>query len=361
MTVLEHRPSRVPMTIACRALGLNRATVYARRKRACPDSEGKTSRRHSYQPRALSGAERQHILSVVNSSEFWDQPPYEVYHELLQRGEYLCSQSTFYRLLRQQSSQGERRPQRAPQSHVIPRITATRPNEVWSWDITKLPTYRRGVYLNLYVVLDLFSRFIVAWMISGKENAALAQQLIQEAVERYRIDAGELTLHQDRGSPMIARSYLDLMGDLGVTCSHSRPRVSNDNPFSESQFKTKKQQPDYPGRFEGIAHAQQWNRGYVDWYNFEHHHSGLAGFTPEQVYTGRYLEVAKVRQQALDEQYDCYPERFVKGRPIVAMPLKSVSINPIQPEDEDRVDGGAVNFPTLPAAKHTARKSTLIC
>jgi putative transposase len=147
-----------------------------------------------------------------------------------------------------------------------------------------LPTYRRGVYLNLYVVLDLFSRFIVAWMISGKENAALAQQLIQEAVERYRIDAGELTLHQDRGSPMIARSYLDLMGDLGVTCSHSRPRVSNDNPFSESQFKTKKQQPDYPGRFEGIAHAQQWNRGYVDWYNFEHHHSGLAGFTPEQVY-----------------------------------------------------------------------------
>jgi putative transposase len=198
-------------------------------------------------------------------------------------------------------------------------------------------------------------------MISGKENAALAQQLIQEAVERYRIDAGELTLHQDRGSPMIARSYLDLMGDLGVTCSHSRPRVSNDNPFSESQFKTKKQQPDYPGRFEGIAHAQQWNRGYVDWYNFEHHHSGLAGFTPEQVYTGRYLEVAEVRQQALDEQYKRYPERFVNGSPVVAMPSRSVSINPIQPEDEDRDDGGAVNFPTLPAAKHTARKSTLIC
>ncbi|MCL1488060.1 MAG: DDE-type integrase/transposase/recombinase [Marinobacter sp.] len=173
----------------------------------------------------------------MNEPEFCDQTPYQVYHTLLERGECLASLSTLYRVLRQANQTGDRRNQRAPQSHAIPRLTATRPNEVWTWDITKLATTRRGNYLNLYVVMDLFSRYVVAWMISRKENSQLAQQLMEQTLTRYGLTNRGVTLHQDRGSPMIAQSFLDLMADVGVVCSHSRPRVSNDNPFSESQFK----------------------------------------------------------------------------------------------------------------------------
>ena len=220
----------------------------------------------------------------------------------------------------------------------------------WSTHLTKLPLVRRGIYLSLYVVLDLFSRFIVAWMVSRKENSALASQLMDEAAARYVIAPGQLTLHQDRGSPMIAHGYLDLMKELSITCSHSRPRVSNDNAFSESQFKTQKYQPDYPGRFNSVNHARQWCEEYVDWYNFKHHHSGLAGFTPEQVFTGRYREVAKLKQLALDASYALNPERFVQGRPTITMPPASVAINPILPNEEGTIDDDRVNFPTLTAA-----------
>jgi len=209
---------------------------------------------------------------------------------------------------------------------------------------------RRGIYLSRYVVRDLFSRFIVAWMVSRKENSALSKQLMDEATARYGIEPGQLTLHQDRGSPMIAHGYLDLMRELDVTCSHSRPRVSNDNPFSESQFKTQKYQPDYPGRFNDVSHARRWGEGYFDWYNFEHHHSGLAGFTPEQVFTGCDHEVAKQKQRALDDRYEHNPERFVRGRPTVSMPPETVAINPVIESGEDSIIDDRVNFPTLTAA-----------
>ena len=359
--VLDERPSHLPLASACRALGVNRSTVYAwqRRDHQRP-AEASTSRRNSPQPRALSAEERTQMLDIAHSEPYRDQPVYEIYHDLLQQGTYLGSLSAWYRLLRENRESGDRRPQRAPRHHAMPRITARAANEAWTWDVSKLPTRRRGVYLNLYVVLDLYSRFIVAWMVSHKENAALAQQLFQEAVDRYGIPHGALTLHQDRGAPMIAHSYLDLMGELGVTCSHSRPRVSNDNAFSESQFKTSKYQPDYPGRFESIAHARQWYSAYVDWYNLKHHHSGLSGFTPEQVFTGRYQPLAETRQQALDDAFKAHPERFPRGCPEVAMPPASVSINPVQPDDDDPAPYSVVNFPTLPAASHTAAKSTLI-
>lgn len=253
---------------------------------------------------------------------------YDIYHDLLQQGRYLGSLSTWHRLLREQACSGDRRPQRPPQRHVMPRLTATAPHQVWTGDVTKLPTRQRGRYLNVYLVLDLFSRFIVAWMISRKENAALAQQLMQEASERYGIAYGSLTLHQDRGAPMIAHRYLDLMGELGITCSHSRPRVSNDNSFSESQFKTAKYQPDYPGRFDDLGHAQRWFRDYVHWYNREHHHSGLAGYTPEQVLTGQDKALADQKQRVLNAQYAAHPERFVKGCPTVVWPPASVSHQP---------------------------------
>lgn len=346
--VLNERSQSIPLQAACNALGLNRSSVYARRRRATEDSAPRVSRKHAPQPRALAPQERQHVHDVLTSAEFCNQPPVEVYHALLERGEYLCSISTMHRILREHAENGERRDQRAAQHHAMPRLVAHKPNEVWTWDCSKLPTRARGVYLTLYVVLDLFSRFILAWMVSRKENSALAQQLMSEATARYHIGHGELTIHQDRGAPMIANRYIDLMSEMGVVLSHSRPRVSNDNAFSEAQFKTQKYQPDYPDRFEHAAHARTWCASYFDWYNFEHHHAGLAGYTPEQVFTGRYRRVAQAKQLALDVRYAQHPERFVAGRPSVALPPARVVINPVTPEQIEAGVSDQVNFPTLP-------------
>ncbi len=274
MTVLHAREASLPLTRACEALCLNRSTVYAYQRRAVNDEAPKRCRQNSVQPKALTTTERERVIETLNSEQFADQPPKEVYQRLLESGQYLCSVSTMYRLQRERGESGERRQQRSAQHHAIPRLLATSPNEVWTWDITKMPLIGRGIYLSLYVVLDLFSRYIVSWMLSHKENSALAKQLMDETVSRYQIAPGQLTLHQDRGSPMTAHGYLDQMLELDVTCSHSRPRVSNDNPYSESQFKTQKYQPDYPGRFVDIHHARQWTEEYVDWYNTQHHHSG---------------------------------------------------------------------------------------
>ena len=346
--VLTERPDRVPLSKACTVLGLNRSSVYARKRRPAQTTPNR-SRKLSKQPRALTSAEKQQVVDTLHSEVFCNQPPAAVYQSLLQQGKYLCSISSMHRILRAQNQSGERRNQRSAQHHAIPRLLAYKPNDVWSWDITKLPLQRRGVYLSLYVVIDLFSRFVVAWMLSRKENSALATQLMNEAVTRYRIKPGQLTIHQDRGSPMIAHGYLDQMKELDITCSHSRPRVSNDNPFSESQFKTAKYQPDYPGKFSHIAHARAWCEDYFEWYNFKHHHSGLAGYTPEQVFTDRYKDIALQKQSALDSAYQTHPERFVSGRPEVAMPPTFVAINPVPNDQKDETDG-RVNFPTLRAA-----------
>jgi len=350
-TVLHHRPTRLPLRQACAALGVNRSSVYARRRRAdgVPSVE-RRSRKGTPQPRALSAGERAQVLDTLHSEAHCDQPPVAVYQRLLQQGQYLCSVSTMHRILRASAQSGERRAQRPAQHHAVPRLRARAPNEVWSWDISKLATVQRTVYLSLYVVMDLFSRFVVAWMVSRKENSALAQLLMTQAMDRYAIAPGRLTVHQDRGAPMTAHAYLNLMADLGATCSHSRPRVSNDNPFSEAQFKTQKQQPDYPGRFDSAAHARAWCAEYFDWYNFEHHHSGLAGFTPEQVFTGRFPEVAAAKQCALDVHYARHPERFVNGAPAVALPPAEVTINPVSDEESEAGLVNEVNFPTLPTA-----------
>jgi putative transposase len=354
--VMERKPDTIPLAVACRALMLNRSTVYERRRRPLPPRPPRLARQHCQQPRALSPAERQEVRDILHHETFCDQPPAQVYARLLEEGRYLCSLSTMHRLLRATGEEGDRRPQRPAQHHAIPRLRATQPNEVWTWDVSKLPTRRRGEYLSLYVVLDLFSRFVVAWMVSRKENSALAKQLFDEATSRYHIAADQLTVHQDRGAPMIAHGYLDLMSELGITCSHSRPRVSNDNAFSESQFKTMKYQPDYPGRFECLVHARQWCDEYFDWYNLSHHHSGLAAYTPEQVFTGRYRDIANTRQQALNEQYQRHPERFVKGPPKASLPPTQVVINPVE-ADPDSDLTTLVNFPTLAAAGAT--KNTL--
>lgn len=340
--LVAQRPASLPLNQACRVLGLNRSGSYVKRPEARTAKVG-------VQPRALSEEENARVLSILTSETYCDQPPQEVYHALLESGQYLCSISTMHRLLRKQRLHGERRDQRAISPQPVPRLKAQRPNEVWTWDITKLPLQTRGVYLSLYVVMDLYSRYIVAWMLSSKENSALAQQLMREAHTRYRIDT--LTLHQDRGAPMIANAYLDMLSELSITASHSRPRVSNDNVMSESQFKTMKYQPDYPRRFDSFQHAHLWCEEYVDWYNFSHHHSALQGFTPSQVFTEQHSALAKARQEAMDAHYAQHPERFVKGKPLVKMPPAEVFINPVILDDGKIDTMAAVNFPTLAKAK----------
>lgn len=347
---IEQRPRRLPFRAACRALGLNRSSVYQRRNGLVGGDSTKRCRKQAPQPRALSAAERQHVLDLLRSPAHRNQPPAEVHERLLEQGATPCSVSTMHRLLRKSGENGERRHQRPAQHHAIPRLKASAPNEVWTWDISKLALVTRGVYLSLYALTDLFSRYTVAWMVSLKENGALAQQLMNEASARYRIEPGQLTLHQDRGSPMTSNGFMGAMRALDITCSHSRPRVSNDNPVSESAFKTLKYQPDYPGKFTSATHARQWCEDYYEWANFSHHHSGLRGYTPGQVFTGAYRQVALIKQAALDQRYAANPERFVHGRPLAKLPPTEVAINPIS--DEDRAEGitDAVNFPTLQAA-----------
>lgn len=343
-------PAEVSERAACEALALCRNTLRATRTRyhfCGPVSPYRQKRKDSQQPRALTADERAEVLAVLTSEEYHDQPPTQVYYSLLGKGIYLCSISTMHRLLREEELNGERRQQRPPSPQATLRLLATAPNQVWTWDIAKLASKRRGEYLSLYVVMDLYSRHIVAWMLSRKENSALSSQLIAEAYDRYGIKPNSLTLHQDRGVPMTAHCYLDLLGELAITASHSRPRVSNDNAMSEAQFKTMKYQPDYPRRFESYDHAMRWCEDYVQWYNHDHHHSSLGGFTPYQVFSGDYVGLAKTKQSALNSMYERHPERFSNGRPKVQMPATEVLINPV-PADADQVTiEKGVNFPTL--------------
>jgi len=318
---LQSLPAKVPKAQACRALDVPRHWCY-------PD------KRRRYQPvelrshgRALSPTEDQELLDQLHSERFQDAAPRQIYATLLSEGHLIASISTMYRRLRQRKETPERRNQRPVQHHVKPQLEATAPNQVYTWDITKLPTVTRGLYLNLYVILDLFSRYVVGWMISHKENAGLARHLFSEVLSRRQIDPAGLIVHQDRGSPMIAHSFGELLSSLGVDQSFSRPRVSNDNAFSESQFKTTKNWPTYPGRFHDADHATAWGREFFPAYNHKPH-EGLALFTPHDVYTGQVDMRWKVRQEAMDRHYAQHPMRYVNGKPIVHRPPQRVCINP---------------------------------
>lgn len=314
----------VPIKAACAALGLSRATLYRHTRPPTPPQVVE----RAPSPRRLSEDERQAILDVFHTEEFVDQPVPEVFATLLSRGVYRASMRTMYRILAAQGETKERRRQRPPQGHAKPSLEATAPNQVWTWDITKLATTRVGVFLQLYVIIDLFSRYVVGWMLATKECKHLAAQLFAETIARHGVEPG-LTVHADRGSAMKSDTLAQLLADLGVQRSFSRPHVSDDNAFSEAHFKTLKYQPDYPGRFDGAMHARGWLEPFFGWHNDEHHHSGLAFFTPAEVYFARVEEVAAVRQAALDAQYDAHPERFVKGPPRVRRPPATVAINPL--------------------------------
>ena len=326
MTLVDQRDGAVISALAaCDALEVSRAALYRRHR---PPSPPQLARVPAASPRRLDAAERQHILDTLHRPEFADQPPTEVYAALLGRGVYLASIRTMYRVLAAAGETSERRNQRAPQAYAKPSLTATAPNQVWTWDITKLATPRKGIFLMAYVIIDLFSRYVVGWLLARKECQHLAAQLFAETIARHGIEPG-LQVHADRGSAMKSDTLAQLLASLGASRSFSRPHVSDDNAFSEAQFKTLKYQPDYPGLFSSELHGRGWLQDFFGWHNDEHHHSGLALFTPADVFFGRVEDVRAVRQSALDAAYHAHPERFSHGPPRVPMPPTAVHINPL--------------------------------
>ena len=282
-------------------------------------------------PRALPPTEKAEVRQVLNSERFADQPPREVYATLLDEGKYLCSWRTMYRILDENQEVRERRNQLRHPQYTKPELLATQPNQLWSWDITKLLGPTKWTYYYLYNILDVFSRYSVGWMIAEREAATLAKELIAATCVRQNIQPGQLTIHADRGSSMTSKPVALLMADLGVTKTHSRPHVSNDNPFSESQFKTFKYRPDFPERFGCQQDARLWATEFFRWYNYEHHHSAIALLTPADVHFGRAQTILEQRLQVLHAAYLKNPERFVKGRSRPPQLPPAVWINPPQP------------------------------
>jgi putative transposase len=343
MAALEQTPATVPVAAACRALGASRATLYRRTTPPVPPVPRSPRRL----PRRLSDAERAHVLAVLDAPTYVDQPPAEVYAALLSAGTYLCSIRTMYRVLAAAGEVGERRAQRRHPPRAVPRLVATAPNQVFTWDITKLAGPFAGVFYYAYVMIDLFSRYVVGWLLAERETAALATRFVADTLAARSVEPTTLTIHQDRGAPMTSGSMAQLCATLGVTQSFSRPRVSDDNAFSESQFKTLKYQPDYPGEFGSPLHARGYLEAFFGWHNDDHHHEGLALFTPADVYFGRVAEVAARRQAALDGAFAAHPERFVKGRPVVPLPPREVAINPLTgPSSAD-----APSAPAIPSSE----------
>ena len=248
--------------------------------------------------------------------------PGEVYATILDEGSYLCSERTMYRILGR-NRQNVLRHQSAPRAYAAPELMASRVNELWSWDITKLKGPSKWTYFYLYKIMDIFSRYVVGWMIHYKESAMLAEALIAETCLKQDIKPGELTVHADNGPSMTSFLVAQLLANLGITKSHSRPHVSNDNPFSESAFKTLKYRPDFPEYFETIEHAQAFCRLFFEWYNHQHRHSGISMLTPASVHYNQYQPILEARSILLASAYTAHPERFVKGPTIVkALPNK---------------------------------------
>ncbi|MHB8147172.1 MAG: IS3 family transposase [Vulcanimicrobiaceae bacterium] len=281
--------------------------------------------------RRLNEAERAAVLAILHSAAFVDKAPPQVYAILLDRGEYLCSISTMYRLLRENREVRERRDLIRHPVYTKPELLATAPREVFSWDITELRGPVKGSYFHLYVMIDIFSRFVVGWMLANRQNAKLAGRFISEVMRREGIAPGTTILHADRGGPMVAKTTMDLLDALGVEPSHSRPYVSDDNPFSEAHFKTFKYHPSFPERFYTPEEAEAFCGTFFNWYNTEHRHSGIALLTPAMVHYGQVNKVVDARATILANAYARNPERFVNGTPKPQKPPSSVWIN--QPPD----------------------------
>ena len=347
----EHLAPTLGLTTACDILSVPRSSVYrARQPKPAPAAQPDPVR-------ALSAAEREHVRQTLDSERFVDCAPREAYATLLDEGTYLCSPSTMYRVLANHAQVRERRDQLRHPAYSKPELLATGPNQVWSWDITKLLGPAKWTYYYLYVMLDIFSRYVPGWLLADRESSALAELLITQACAKQHIPPDQLTLHADRGSPMIAKSVAVLMADLGVTDSHSRPHVSNDNPFSEAQFKTMKYRPDYPDRFGSSVDARTWAQTFFPWYNDEHHHSGIGYMTPAAVHYGAAARLFVERQQVLRLAYAAHPERFVKGQPTPPALPTAVWINPPKSATESAAVVAAVD--PVGNSERSAELSTL--
>jgi transposase InsO family protein len=324
--LIPRSPTGVTTRAACSALGLSRASLHrARTSRAAPAAQPRP--RHS-PDRALDAVQRQNVLDLLRQPRFADLAPAEIYASLLDEGVYHCSIRTMYRILNAHQEVRERRAQLQHPVYVKPELLAEAPNTVWSWDTTKLMGPAKWSYFYLYVILDIFSRRVVGWCIADAETSGLFKDLFDHTVARQQVPPGQLTLHADRGGPMKAKATAQLLADLGVTKSHSRPHTSNDNPFSESHFKTLKYQPSFPKRFGCIEDARQFCREFFAWYNQDHHHIGLGLMTPDQVHYGQAADVHAARQQTLDQAFRAHPERFVRKPPAPPPKPTAVWINP---------------------------------
>ncbi len=338
-TVTDIGP-RLGIAPTCAAMGLARATYYRTiRPRYGPHCKRTPSR-------TLSNAERQGALVVLHEPRFVDRAPAEIYATLLDEGNYLCSERTMYRILAENHEVRERRDQLRRPVYKKPELLATAPNQVWSWDITKLLGPEKWTYFHLYVLMDIFSRYIVGWLLANREDSALAKQLIEEACRKQGIVQDQLIIHSDRGTSMTSKTVAMMLADLGVERSLSRPQVSNDNPFIESLFKTAKYIPEFPDRFGSLQDGRAHFQRFVPWYNTEHHHSGIAMMTPEALHYGRAPAIHAARQLTLLAAYEAHPDRFVRRPPSPPALPTAVWINPPEKKTASQDDAGsAISLP----------------
>jgi putative transposase len=324
MIAVNELKQHVGISQACQVLAVPRASFYRFDKPCTPaPTKAKQASR-----RALSDGEKSAVKATLYSERFVDKSPYQVYAKLLDEGRYFCSVRTMYRVLAEDDASRERRNQLRHPKYVKPELLATGPNQVWSWDITKLLGPQKWTYYYLYVILDIYSRYVVGWMLAHREAQDLATRLIRETIDRHDVREDELTLHSDRGPSMTSHNVAQLFATLGVTKSYSRPHVSNDNPFSESQFKTLKYRPEFPARFESHDEALRFCRTFFTWYNDEHYHSGIGLLTPASLHYGQADKILAARHDVLSRAYDEHPERFIKGRPKAQRAPEAVWINP---------------------------------
>jgi putative transposase len=325
ITNTNHK-SGVPVAALCKALGVPRASYYRKHE----DKPAPTTTSRQKPKNALSIEEKDKVLTLLHSERFIDKTPHDAFNALIDEGQYYCSPRTMYRVLKERGETVERRPQRSHRDAVKPELIATRPNEVWSWDITKLKGPKKWQYYYLYVIMDIYSRYVVGWMIADCESQSLASQLIQQTALKQGIQPQQLTLHADRGASMTSHSVAQLLEFLGINKSHSRPYTSDDNPFSESQFKTLKYHPGFPSRFSTIEEAEKFCQRYFKWYNQEHYHSGIQWLTPQSVHYGNANKILECRHDILTQVYLRNPIRFNNRAPKLKHLPEAVYINPPQ-------------------------------
>ena len=355
MAILAAHRATLGVAPLCQALAVPRATYYRWQQ---PAAEREAPRPPRRVPRALPSEERAQVLALLNDERFADLPPAEVYATLLDEGHYVCSIRTMYRILHEEHAVRERRRQLRHPRYAAPELLATKPNQLWSWDITKLRGPVTWTYYYLYVILDVFSRYVVGWLATYRESATLAQRLIAQTCERQGIAQDQLTIHADRGAAMIAKSVALLLADLGIVKTHSRPHVSNDNPFSESQFKTLKYHPEFPDQFGSLPDTRSFLGDFFLWYNTMHHHSALGWLTPYDVHYGLAETRRAEREAALRKAFAATPERFVHGVPTPPALPGAVWINkPQRLEEPDRIS--VVEEPGERAARPTEWRSAL--